>query len=263
MDTLKQRNLLNDTLIIFTSDNGGLIDSESIGHSTSGPLRGHKAQIYEGGHRVPFMMRWDGVFPKGVTRNQLIGLNDVYATLCDIAGITVPSGQAVDSISFYDYILHGREKEEEEKKKKKKNASRDSLGIWLRTKPNGLEESFRQGNMKLIRRNKPPYLELYDLDADLFETNDLSSKVEYQATLEEMRKNLKAIGPCADKSDSTSPFKVKRKKSKKKIEVDCGWFSKKRRRCNKFGQGQRKCPDTCVSHCAKGAEIESEWWNEI
>jgi len=254
IDTLKQRNLLQDTLIIFTSDNGGLVESESIGHSTSGPLRGVKAMIYEGGHRIPMMMRWDGVFPKGATRDRLVGLNDVYATLCDAAGIDVPSGQALDSISFYDYITHGMDTD---------NASRDSLGVWLRTKSVGREESFRQGNMKLIRRNIPPYFELYDLDVDLFETNDLSSNEDYQTLLQEMMKNLKAIGPCANESDKAGTFYVVRKKKKKRILVDCAWFAKKRKRCKKFRKGLRQCPDTCVSSCEKDRKFEGEWWNEV
>ena len=246
--------MLDDTLIIFASDNGGLIDSESIGHSTSGPLRGTKAMIYEGGHRIPFMMRWDGVFPMGETRDRLIGLNDVYATLCDAAGINVPSGQAMDSVSFYDYIFHGRDEA---------NASRDSMGFWLRTKKNGREESFREGNMKLIRRNNPPYLELYDLEKDLFESNDLSSEEAYQSILQEMIKNLKAIGPCSNESDAPGTFYLKKKRKDKKIQVDCAWFSKKRNRCKKFRKGLRKCPDTCVFFCKKDQKFESGWWDEI
>ena len=253
IDTLKQRNLLQDTLIIFTSDNGGLIESESIGHSTSGPLRGSKASIYEGGHRIPMMMRWDGVFPKGATRDRLVGLNDVYATLCDVAGIDVPSGQALDSISFYDYITHGMDTDD---------ASRDSMGVWLRTNSKGREESFRQGNMKLIRRNAPPYFELYDLDVDLFETNDLSSNEDYQTLLQEMMNHLKAIGPCANESDKAGTFYV-RKKNNKRILADCAWFAKKRKRCKKFRKGLRLCPDTCVSSCEKDRKFEGEWWNEV
>ena len=252
VESLKERGLLENTLIIFTSDNGGLIDSESVGHHASGPLRGHKATIYEGGHRIPMIMRWDGVIPKGERRDKLIGLNDVYATLCDIVGIDVPVGQAIDSISFMDYIIDERSSS---------RASRDSIGVWLDTKDLGREESFRQRNMKLIRRNARPYYELYDLDKDLFETNDLSSDEKYQPLMKDMLQNLKKVGPCANESDKIGQFFIKRKNRKQR--VDCAWFAKRRKRCMKFNKrGLKKCPDSCVSSCQEDISWNEAWWDE-
>ena len=61
--------MLKDTIVIFASDNGGLSSSatgvQSKVHNPSGPLRGTKGSIYEGGHRVPMLIRWDGIFPAG------------------------------------------------------------------------------------------------------------------------------------------------------------------------------------------------------
>ena len=104
---------MRDTILIFTSDNGGLSNiatsSETIaGHVSNGPLRGHKADIFEGGHRVPMIIKWKGHIDKGQSRSHMVGLNDLYATLCDLVGIEVPVGQAQDSVtSFADYIYDG------------------------------------------------------------------------------------------------------------------------------------------------------------
>ncbi len=105
---LDQRQLTNNTIILFTSDNGGGNNSGSAGHQSAGPLRGDKGTIYEGGSRVPMTFRWDNVIPKGETRSShFVGLNDIYTTLCDLVGIKKKNRyQAVDSISFADYIFN-------------------------------------------------------------------------------------------------------------------------------------------------------------
>ena len=98
VSAMEERLIMNDTIIIFTSDNGGLAKSQQFSHYTNGILRGNKGQIWEGGHRVPMIWRYDGVFPENETRENLIGLNDVFATLCEIAGVDIPYGSAYDSI---------------------------------------------------------------------------------------------------------------------------------------------------------------------
>jgi arylsulfatase A-like enzyme len=104
ISALEDRNLAEDTIIIFTSDNGGLSDSEkSTTHRSSGKLRAHKGTIYEGGHRVPLIMQYLGQFPAGEERNHPVGLNDIYATICDLVGIDIPHLSAQDSISFANY----------------------------------------------------------------------------------------------------------------------------------------------------------------
>ncbi len=104
---------LDDTIIIFTSDNGGIrmTESQQYGHLSSGILRGHKGSIYEGGHRVPLIIRRDRIFPANEERTHFVGLNDIYSTLCDLAGVEVPEGSAIDSVSFTRYLRDKRNRQ--------------------------------------------------------------------------------------------------------------------------------------------------------
>jgi arylsulfatase A len=102
---LEEKDVIEDTIIVFASDNGGLgtnvTNDLEFGHLPSGPLREEKGSIYEGGHRISITIRWDnGMIPKGEKRPHMVGLNDLFATLTDFANITVPYGQASDSVSF-------------------------------------------------------------------------------------------------------------------------------------------------------------------
>lgn len=100
LDALEARGLADDTLVIFTSDNGGLYhrDALAAGHRTNGPLLGQKTDAWEGGHRVPFIARWPGHLPAGETCDRLIGLTDILATTAAAARIPIPSGCGVDSL---------------------------------------------------------------------------------------------------------------------------------------------------------------------
>jgi arylsulfatase A-like enzyme len=108
---IEDQGLQENTMIIFASDNGGLAGKEgtpiSEGHDSSGDLRGSKSSIYEGGHRIPMIIRHDGFVPQNEERSHLVGLNDLYATICDLVGVDVPSFSAQDSISFADYLASG------------------------------------------------------------------------------------------------------------------------------------------------------------
>jgi arylsulfatase A-like enzyme len=94
-----------NTLVIFTSDNGcspsaNFEELEAKGHHPSGPLRGMKADIFDGGHRVPFLVRWPGQVKPGTTSDQLICLGDFMATCADLLGAKLPANAAEDSVSF-------------------------------------------------------------------------------------------------------------------------------------------------------------------
>ena len=105
---VEAHNLTQQTLVIFTSDNGGLEDSfRQFGHEASGGLRGYKKSDFEGGHRVPFHVRWPGLAPQGSTCEAPAVLTDLYATFTEMLGRGgyEGSGQAMDSTSIYRQIV--------------------------------------------------------------------------------------------------------------------------------------------------------------
>ena len=108
VEALDARHLLRSTIVVFASDNGGLPVSAPVGHDTSNGLRGTKGSLYEGGHAVPMIVRWDGGgVLKGGVHSGLVSITDLFATLCDLVGVKPPPGQAPDSISFAQHLVGG------------------------------------------------------------------------------------------------------------------------------------------------------------
>jgi len=107
LDELDKRGVADNTFFVFTSDNGcspsaHIPELVKKGHDPCGPWRGNKADIYEGGHRVPFIVRWPGHVKPGTTSKQIISTVDFYATAADVLGKldTLPKNAAVDSFSI-------------------------------------------------------------------------------------------------------------------------------------------------------------------
>ncbi|HOT82851.1 MAG TPA: arylsulfatase [Candidatus Defluviicoccus seviourii] len=112
LEALAGHELAATTLVVFTSDNGcspeaDIASLRASGHDVSGPLRGHKADIWDGGHRVPFIVRWPGVVRPGTTCDQVVSLVDLMATCADIVGATLPDEAGEDSVSMLS-ILRGK-----------------------------------------------------------------------------------------------------------------------------------------------------------
>ncbi len=110
LEALDQHGLAEDTLIIFTTDNGCSPQGQfevlaEFGHDPSYIYRGHKADIFEGGHRVPFVVRWPGVVKPGSRSSQLICQGDLMATCAEIVGGELPAGAGEDSASFLPALL--------------------------------------------------------------------------------------------------------------------------------------------------------------
>lgn len=103
--TLEKHGLSKNTLVIFTSDNGFAPAADVPGHAKfnhdpSGGYRGFKSDLYEGGHRVPFIAHWPGTIKAGTTSDALVAQLDLFATAADLVGAKLPETAAEDSFSF-------------------------------------------------------------------------------------------------------------------------------------------------------------------
>ncbi|MEM9987013.1 MAG: sulfatase-like hydrolase/transferase, partial [Bacteroidota bacterium] len=105
MDALKEQGLYENTLFIFTSDNGGLGIPSTLetGHQPSDIYRGSKNQIYEGGHRVPFILSWPNEIPAGHSAAPILGL-DIMATLAELVEVSLETKYPIDSKSLFPLI---------------------------------------------------------------------------------------------------------------------------------------------------------------
>lgn len=105
LQALDDGGFTDDTIVIFTADNGpeqyAYERVRNFGHRSMGPLRGLKRDLWEGGHRVPFVVRWPKVVPAGAVSDGLVSQIDVYATLAAVVGAEIPAGSAEDS---YDQL---------------------------------------------------------------------------------------------------------------------------------------------------------------
>ncbi|WP_420602251.1 sulfatase [Flagellimonas sp.] len=168
---LKQTDQFKNTVIIFTSDNGGLFFV-----SNQSPLRAGKGSYYEGGIRVPFFVVWEGKIDSGGTDSTPISNIDIYPTLLEIADIATPIDLILDGNSLYP-ILSKKEIFETRpmfwhfpvylQAITKENENRDTK---FRTRPGSV---VRYGKWKLHHYFEDNALELYDLENDLEEKNNL------------------------------------------------------------------------------------------
>jgi arylsulfatase A-like enzyme len=103
LQALDDAKMSENTMVIFTADNGPVWydeDVERFGHDSAGGLRGMKADAWEGGHRMPFIIRWPAGIEAGRVTDHTICFTDIFATLAEITGSEIPEGQAPDSVSF-------------------------------------------------------------------------------------------------------------------------------------------------------------------
>jgi arylsulfatase A-like enzyme len=97
---LDRHGIADRTIVVVTSDNGGIVArGAKTGHKPVGLLRGQKGTAYEGGHRVPFIVRWPGRVPAGSTSDAVISHVDLMATVCDAVGVPLPPDAGPDSVS--------------------------------------------------------------------------------------------------------------------------------------------------------------------
>ncbi len=167
LDTL---GLTNDTLVIFTSDNGPWLEY-GIDGGSAGPLRKGKSTIFEGGVRVPAVMKWPGLITPGSQTQAVAGLIDILPTLASIAGATLPQGQVIDGKDLTPLIQNPTTA----------SAPRSEHYFYTEAPSYDVDQSLylramRSGKWKLHLRMSGSSVTaraLYDLDADLGETTDI------------------------------------------------------------------------------------------
>ncbi len=172
---LDELGLARDTLVIVTSDNGGVAKSdegEDFGHKSCGELRGNKGGIYEGGHRVPFLVRWPGRAPADTVNGSLVVLTDMLATFAEIAGVKLPTGAGPDGATILP-ALGGAVMDA---------AARPAVVLHS----GGGQFAIRSGRWKLIFNAQLKPVELYDLERDLREaSNEIKKQPETVARLQQ------------------------------------------------------------------------------
>ena len=170
LETLDRPELADNTLVIFTSDNGPVVDDgyqdgsghDTSGHRCNGALRGGKGGLYEGGTRVPFIARWPGKVPAGKTSASLVSLVDLLATSAALVGKDLKDDDGPDSFNQLPALLS----------LKPDPPCRESLVIHGQ----GDHLAIRQGPWKLIPRPRAGQAELYNLESDLAETTNLAAQ---------------------------------------------------------------------------------------
>jgi arylsulfatase A-like enzyme len=165
IDELK---LAGQTLVIFTSDNGGF-----DGVSDNRPLRASKGHLYEGGIRVPLIVRWPGVVPAKTLCHTPVISTDFYPTLLDVSGLPHRTGKALDGESIMPLIKRTGPL--------KRKAIYFHYPNYAWHGSNRLGGAVRQGDYKLIERYDDDSVELYNLADDLSEKRDLSREMPKKA----------------------------------------------------------------------------------
>lgn len=206
MATLKELGLDENTVIIFTSDNGGFANATS-----NAPLRANKGAYYEGGIRVPLIIKWPGVSKAGVVVNEPVTSTDLYPTCLAAAGLPARPNQHQDGVNLRPLL-----------------AGEGSLAarslFWhyphYNEHPSSVPSSvIRKGPWKLIETFDPEGIELYNLANDLSETQNIATTE--TARVDELRRELDAwrnevgaemMKPNPDYDPSVKPSKKKKKK---------------------------------------------------
>ena len=181
MEFLKRTGLEKNTIVIFSSDNGPerswVQRIEEFGHDSSHVYRGGKRDIYEGGHRVPFFVRWpNGIQQPGRSFNGVVGQIDLLATIADVMDISLPENAGEDSQSFYSVLTDAHA--EHRRAPLINHSSRGRFAIT-------------DGNWKLVLPHGKSGRELYDLAMDPAEEQNVAAMhPRIMASLQEKATNI-------------------------------------------------------------------------
>ena len=169
LKTLKDAGVEDNTIIAFASDNGPARGNphikgwhkewpEEVILGSAAPLGGHKAQYFDGGIRVPYIIKWPGVLKKGSTYSNPVSTMDLYPTFCAAAGIKVSEKAKLDGVNLLPFVRGG-----------KKAAPHETL-FWMH---DGLG-AVRRGKWKLVVSKWKPELALFNLETDIGEKENLA-----------------------------------------------------------------------------------------
>ena len=167
---LEKQGLADNTLVVFSSDNGG----ERF--SRNAPLFHHKATVWEGGIRVPCLMRWPKQLPKGKVASQMAITMDLHATFLAAAGITTPAPKPLDGINLLPLLVSDAKPTER-------------TFFWRIDRSNRKQRAIRQGPWKYINDGNTMDL-LFNLQEDIGERTDLG--YQHPEILEDLKSKLKA-----------------------------------------------------------------------
>jgi arylsulfatase A-like enzyme len=168
MALLKELDLDNKTIVMFSSDNGPHKEggADPTFFESSGPLKGYKRALYEGGIRVPMIARWPGRIKAGSTSNHISAFWDFLPTCCELAGADVPDD--IDGVSMVPTLLGRRRKQ------------RKHEYLYWEFHEQGKKQAVRMGSWKGVRLNvakKPDGpIELYNLKNDIGETRNVAGR---------------------------------------------------------------------------------------
>lgn len=199
LDTLDELKLAENTMVVFCSDNGPVLDDgykdqaiEMNGdHRPAGPYQGGKYNIYEGGTRTPMITRWLGTIPEGVS-DQMVCTIDFAASFAKLAGAKLPSDGCLDSLDLSDAFLGKSGATGRPYLVQQDNGQAGNFGLresrWKLMK-HGSKKS-RNVGLRLQARDVPTY-QLFDLDADESETENVIDQ--HPDVAERMKQKLASV----------------------------------------------------------------------
>lgn len=184
LKALEESGQADNTIVIFTADNGperyAYARDKKFGHWSSKPFRGLKRDVYEGGHHVPFLIRWPGVTKAGSKCEALVSQIDLMATFAAVLGITLPDGQAEDSFNLLP-LLQGKRKSV-----RASHIHNTYKGKWAIRNENWILVDSKNGYTSKVdpsweKRHQYPEddaqkVELYDLASDPRQRNNLAAE---------------------------------------------------------------------------------------
>ena len=216
LNALEQAGKSENTLVLFTSDNGcapyiNVQQLEEMGHFPSGPLRGYKSDAWEGGHRVPMIVRWPGRVAPGSTCAQLVHQADLIATLAEVVDFELPVNAGEDSFSMLS-LFQGHNKAIREHAI---SCSSGGIPAVRARKWKYLPVPGSGGWSKLPADQQTQPCQLYNLEDDLGETNNLAAAEPKQVKrMQELLENLISNGRSTPGPQQPNDVQVKRYRPK-------------------------------------------------